>query len=408
MSETTESAPATAADFYFNPWDEAFRANPYPHYQPLYTGAPRHLDLGFPLVLAARYADVKAILLDPGHFSSVQPKDSAFDNQAEAFGDTPTVLQSDPPNHTRLRRLVSRDFTPRRIRELEPRIRQIAATLLDKAAKSGRFDLMADLANPLPVMVIAEMLGVAPEMYETFKRWSDKVVEADNTLPGMPIPEDIKTAFAELRGYFSAEIARRRKSPGADLVSALVAAHDEAEALSADELLQFVILLLLAGNETTTNLIGNGTLALGRHPQQMRMIQATPAMLPRAIEEMLRYDGPVQSTFRVTSSDSVVGGDEIKSGTGVFVILAAANRDPAMFPEPDRFDITRTPNEHLALGEGIHFCIGAGLARLEAVIAMGAMLERFPRLRLAAPDAPLKYKGSYFLRGLAGLDLATE
>ncbi len=406
MSEATDTAPAP--DFYFNPWDEDFRANPYPHYKPLYAGAPRHLDLGFPLVLVARYADVKQILLDPAHFSSVQPKDSAFANQTDAFGDTPTVLQSDPPVHTRLRRLVSRDFTPRRIRELEPRIRQIAATLLDKAVHKGSFDLMADLANPLPVMVIAEMLGVAPEMYETFKRWSDKVVESDNTLPGMPIPEDIKAAFAELRVYFSEEIARRRKSPGSDLVSALVAAHDESEALSAEELLQFVILLLLAGNETTTNLIGNGTLALGRHPEQMRMVQATPAMLPRAIEEMLRYDGPVQSTFRVTTSDSVVNGNEIKSGTGVFVILAAANRDPAMFPDPDRFDITRTPNDHLAFGEGIHFCIGAGLARLEAIIAMGAMLERFPRLRLADPGAPLKYKGSYFLRGLAALELATD
>ncbi|MGC1676194.1 MAG: cytochrome P450, partial [Candidatus Binataceae bacterium] len=395
-------------EFYFNPWDEDFRANPYPHYKPLYVGALRHLDLGFPLVLAARYADVKQILLDPAHFSSVQPKDSAFSNQTDAFGDAPTVLQSDPPDHTRLRRLVSRDFTPRRIRELEPRIRQIAASLLDKAARNGKFDLMADLANPLPVMVIAEMLGVAPEMYETFKRWSDKVVEADNTLPGMPIPEDIKAAFGELNAYFAEEIERRRKSPGPDLVSALVAAHDTSEALSAAELLQFVVLLLLAGNETTTNLIGNGTLALGRHPEQMRMIQATPAMLPRAIEEMLRYDGPVQSTFRVTSGDSVVNGNEIKSGTGVFVILAAANRDPAMFPEPDRFDITRTPNDHLGFGEGIHFCIGAGLARLEATIAMGAMLERFAQLRLTDPDAPLKYKGSYFLRGLAALDLATD
>ncbi|HUY26809.1 MAG TPA: cytochrome P450 [Candidatus Binataceae bacterium] len=406
MSELTESAPS--AEFYFNPWDEAFRANPYPHYKPLYTGAPRHLELGFPLVLAARYADVKELLLNSGLYSSVQPKDSAFANQVDAFGDTPTVLQSDPPTHTRLRRLVSRDFTPRRVRELEPRIRQIAAELLDQATRKGSFDLMADLANPLPVMVIAEMLGVAPEMYETFKRWSDKVVEADNTLPGMPIPEDIKNAFGDLRAYFAEQIERRRKTPGADLVSALVAAHDESEALSADELLQFVILLLLAGNETTTNLIGNGTLALGRHPEQMARLRANPAMLPGAIEEMLRYDGPVQSTFRIATRDSVVGGGEIKSGTGVFVILAAANRDPAMFPEPDRFDITRTPNDHVALGEGIHFCIGAGLARLEGTIAIAAMLERFGRLRLANPDAPLKYKGSYFLRGLAALPMALE
>jgi len=406
MSEAI--ATAETQDFYFNPWDEAYRANPYPHYKPLYRGAMRHLDLGFPLVLAARYADVKEVLLNPARFSSVQPKDSAFANQTEAFGDAPTVLQSDPPVHTRLRRLVSRDFTPRRVRELGPRIRQIAASLLDKAARAGNFDLMADLANPLPVMVIAEMLGVAPEMYETFKRWSDKVVEADNTLPGMPIPEEIKAAFGELNAFFAEQIERRRKSPGPDLVSALVAAHDTSEALSAAELLQFVVLLLLAGNETTTNLIGNGTLAMGRHPEQMAMIHKDPAMLPRAIEEMLRYDGPVQSTFRVANGDSVVGDNEIKSGTGVFVILAAANRDPAAFPDPDRFEITRAPNDHLAFGEGIHFCIGAGLARLEASIAISAMLERFPRLRLAAPEAPLKYKGSYFLRGLSSLEMATD
>jgi cytochrome P450 len=406
MSEVIESV--ASSEIYFNPWDEAFRANPYPHYKPLYTGSLRHLDLGFPLMLIARYADVKEVLLHPEVFSSVQPKDSAFANQTDAFGDTPTVLQSDPPTHTRLRRLVSRDFTPRRVREMEPRIRTIAAGLLDNAARGATFDLMAGLANPLPVMVIAEMLGVAPEMYQTFKRWSDKVVEADNTLPGMPIPEEIKSAFAELNAYFAEQIERRRKAPGADLVSALVAAHDTAEALSSEELLQFVVLLLLAGNETTTNLIGNGTLALGRHPNQMAMIHANSSMLPRAIEEMLRYDGPVQSTFRMATRDAMVNGSEIKAGTGVFVILAAANRDPAAFPDPDRFDITRTPNDHLAFGEGIHFCIGAGLARLEASIAIGAMLERFPRLRLAAPEAPLEYKGSYFLRGLASLDLAIE
>ncbi len=399
---------ASAPEFYFNPWDEAFRANPYPHYKPLYAGAPRHLDLGFPLALVARYADVRQVLLDPQLFSSVQPKDSAFANQTDAFGDTPTVLQSDPPTHTRLRRLVSRDFTPRRIRELEPRIRQIAAELLNKAARNRSFDLMADLANPLPVMVIAEMLGVPAEKYETFKHWSDKVVEADNTLPGMPIPEEIKNAFNELRAYFAEQIARRRKSPGPDLVSALVAAHDEAEALSNEELLQFVVLLLLAGNETTTNLIGNGTLALGRYPDQLAKLRANPGLLPNAIEEMLRYDGPVQSTFRIATRDCEVDGAEIKSGTGVFVMLAAANRDPAAFPEPDRFDITRSPNDHVAFGEGIHFCIGAGLARLEASIAFGAMLERFARLRLAAPEGPLEYKGSYFLRGLSRLEIAFD
>ena len=398
-------AAETAGEFYFNPWDESFRANPYPHYWALLSGAPRILDMGFKFVLAARYADVRAILIDHASFSSVPPSGIGFDEQQKLFGDTPNMLGSDPPTQTRLRRLVSRDFTPRRIRELEPRISEIANALLDKVAARGEFDVMADLANPLPVMVISELLGVPPAEYLQFKRWSDKIIESDNTLPGMPIPDDIKTAFGELKEYFTREIARRRKDPGNDLVSALVA-HQEAEALSADELLQFVVLLLLAGNETTTNLIGNGMLALGRHPESIAMLRARDELLRPAIEEMLRYDGPVQSTFRVATRDTVVGGTPIAAGMGVFVIVAAANRDPAQFKDPERFDITREPNDHVAFGEGIHFCIGAPLARMEGSIAIASALGRFPELKIKNPGAALTYKGSYFLRGLSSLEMA--
>ena len=220
------------------------------------------------------------------------------------------------------------------------------------------------------------------------------------------MPEDIVSAMKELRGYFSKEIDKRRGKPGPDLVSALVAAHEQTEALSAGELLQFVVLLLLAGNETTTNLIGNGMLALGSNPDQMATLRAKPELMPQAIDEMLRYDGPVQSTFRTATRDTNVGGTVIKSGTGAFVMVAAADRDPAHFPNPDEFDIARDASSHVAFGEGIHFCLGSGLARLEGSIAIGAMLGRFPRLRLANPGAGLKYKGSYFLRGLAHLEMA--
>jgi cytochrome P450 len=267
---------------------------------------------------------------------------------------------------------------------------------------------MTDLAYPLPVMVISDLLGVPPGDYRQFKDWSDKVVEADNTLPGMPMPDEIKTAFTELRAYLIEEIARRRKNPGTDLVSALVAAHDEAEALSADELLQFVVLLLLAGNETTTNLIGNGMLALGHNPGSMAALRAKPELMRGAIEEMLRYDGPVQSTFRTATRDTEIGGTPIAAGMGVFVIIAAANRDPAKFNDPEKFDIARAPNEQVAFGEGIHFCIGAPLARLEGSIAIGSLLERFPHLRLKNPDAAVTYKGSYFLRGLSRLEMALK
>jgi cytochrome P450 len=405
MSDTVmaQSAP----EFYFNPWDENFRANPYPHYKPLMQGPPRIIDLFEKFALVARFADVRAVLLDHEVFSSVQQQNVAFAEQFELINAAPSVLFSDPPVHTRLRRLVSRDFTPRRVRELEPRIREIAASLLDTAVRRGKFDVIADLATPLPVMVIAEMLGVPPDLYEQFKTWSDKVIESDNVLPGMPMPDDIKQALADLRAYFAGEIEKRRAKPGADLVSALVAAHDRSEALSAGELLEFVVLLLLAGNETTTNLIGNGMLALGRHPEQLAMLREQPNLMPRAIEEMLRYDGPVQATFRTATRDTEVAGTEIKKGMGAFVMLAAANRDPAEFPDPDRFDIRRdTRSGHLAFGEGIHFCVGSGLARLEATIAIGAALARFPKLRLASRDSALTYKGSYFLRGLAALEMA--
>ena len=404
MGVTPSNAQAT--EVYFNPWDENYRANPYPHYKPLYDSPPRIINLMGDIALVARYADVRAVLLDHENFSSVQFSGGNFDEQNNLFGNDPSMLMADPPVHTRLRKLVSRDFTPRRIRELEPRIREMTAQLVDAAARKGSLEVMADVANVLPVMVIAEMLGVPPDLYQTFKHWSDKIIEADNVLPGMPMPDDIKTAMSELRAYFSKQIDQRRGKPGPDLVSALVAAHEQSEALTAGELLQFVVLLLLAGNETTTNLIGNGMLALGQHPDQMATLRAKPELMPQAIDEMLRYDGPVQSTFRTATHDTNIGGTDIKAGTGAFVMVAAANRDPAHYRDPDKFDITRNPNDHLAFGEGIHFCLGSGLARLEGAIAIGTMLNRFPKLRLANPAAPLKYKGSYFLRGLAHLEMA--
>jgi pimeloyl-[acyl-carrier protein] synthase len=256
------------------------------------------------------------------------------------------------------------------------------------------------------VMVIAEMLGIPPERYETFKQWSDTIIAGDNNIPGTPIPPEIISARNSLRDYFTEEIEKRKRRPGPDLVSALVAAHQESEALTAGELLNFVVLLLLAGNETTTNLIGNGMLALGRHPEQMAALRREPALLPGAIEEMLRYDGPVQSTVRHAREALEFGGAQLEGGTFVFVILAAANRDPAHFERPDEFDITRAPVDHLAFGEGIHYCIGAPLARLEGQAAIGMALEKFPELGLKDPAAPVTYKGSFFLRGLSELRMA--
>jgi cytochrome P450 len=393
---------------YFNIWDPEFRANPYAHYAPLLTGPPQLLTVGpMTFALVARYADVTAGLRDHEHLSSVGPPPPPQAYQGR-FAGARNMLGSDPPQHSRLRRLVSRDFTPRRIRELEPRIREIAKELLDKVETRGTFDVMADLANVLPVTVIAEMLGVPPELNATFKRWSDRIIGDGNNTPGNPPAPEVVRVVDELGDYFTAEIEKRRANPGPDLVSALVAAHDEGDVMSAADLLSFITLLLVAGNETTTNLIGNGMLALGRNPDQLDALKRNPAMLPRAIEEMLRYDGPVQSTVRFTKEPVQLGGAEIPSGAFALMIVAAADRDPAQFKEPEKFDITRDPNDHVAFGEGIHFCIGAPLARMEARIAFEAMLERFPRLRLKDPAMKPVYKGSYFLRGLESLPLAID
>jgi hypothetical protein len=397
-----------AAAVSFNIWDPEFRANPYPHYGALFAGPPLVITAGpMTFALVARYADVTAGLRDHEHMSSVGPPPPPQAYQGRFTG-ARNMLGSDPPRHSFLRKMVSRDFTPRRIREMEPRIREIAKDLLDKVEAKGEFDLMADLANVLPVTVIAEMLGVPAELHATFKHWSDTLIGGDNNVPGAPPPPETIRVVDELGDYFTAEIEKRRVNPGPDLVSALVAAHDEGDAMSGADLLSFVTLLLIAGNETTTNLIGNGTLALGRNPEQCDALKRNPAMLPRAIEEMLRYDGPVQATVRFTNQPVHLGGTEIPAKAFALMIVAAANRDPAQFKDPEKFDITREPNDHVAFGEGIHFCIGAALARMEATVAFEAMLARFPRIRLKQPAFKPVYKGSYFLRGLESLPLAID
>jgi cytochrome P450 len=361
----------------------------------------------FPVALVGRYDHVLEVLSNPARFPSRRFKVPGIEG-FDPFGGALTMLTADPPDHTRLRRLVMRAFTPRRVRELEPRIRTITSQLLDNIERNSSFDAVSALADPLPVTVIAELLGVPAVDHRKFKKWSDEIVAADETArgPHIPIPESGRQAKAALRAYFEEQISRRRQNPGEDLISALVA-EQEADSLTADELMAFVTLLLLAGNETTTNLIGNGLLALCRHPDQLRRLIEEPALMTTAIDEMLRYDGPVQLTLRYPAEVTEIGGAELPAKTVMAVLLAAANRDPAHFANPDSFDISRAPNEHLALGEGIHFCIGAALAKLEASIAIGTVLERFPGLRLADAQTALQYKGSIVLRGLSSLRLST-
>jgi cytochrome P450 len=394
------------SEFYFNPFDPDFRANPYPHFPALLDGPPRQLNLMMPTTLIARYDDVVAVLHDHDGFTVRRPEIPGR-QRIDPFGGAPTILTADPPIHSRLRKLVSKAFTPRRVRELEPRVREITADLLSQANNSSEIEAMAALANPLPVIVIAEMLGVSAGDHAQFKQWSNDLISSfgQESITSGPSAAGIAARNA-LRGYLAEAIKQRSANPAEDLISALVTARDESDALSEDELLAFVVLLLLAGNETTTNLIGNGLLALCRHPEQQQRLRANRDLIPSAIEEMLRFDPPVQMTLRVPTAATNVSGTDIPAGSLCFILLAAANRDPAHFPQPENFDVARDPNEHVAFGEGIHFCLGAPLARLEGAIAMELMLEKFPRLQLANPQAKLEYRGSMALRGLSELRLS--
>jgi cytochrome P450 len=388
----------------FDRFDPSFLSDPYPFYKALYGQPPMVLQLETPTVLLARYADVIVALRDPAAFSSgpIRPM-----SQVHIFGGVPTLILTDPPAHTRLRRLVNQVFAPRRIREMEPRIREIADSLLSKAERTGNFEVMKDLAEPLSTMVIAEVLGIPSADYQMFKSWSDALLQLSNVPPGSPPPAGFTDALAAERAYFKTRYEELRRRPGSDLMSMLIQAQ-ESDKLTFDEVAGFFNLLLLAGNETTTNLIGNGLYALMRHPEQLELLRREPGLMPSAIAEMLRYDCPVQATGRNMIREYDLAGTQLRPGMTVVVLNGAANRDPAAFPDADRFDITRDPNDHVAFGEGIHFCLGAALARLEGTIAIGAALSRFPRMRLGEGEDRIMHKKSFHVRGLERLPVSID
>ncbi|MGH3778526.1 MAG: cytochrome P450 family protein [Pseudonocardiaceae bacterium] len=312
------------------------------------------------------------------------------------------MLNSNPPDHTRLRRLVTAAFTRRRVEQLAPRIQQIADELLDAMADAEQVDLIDAFAYPLPLTVICELLGVPVDRRTEFRRWSSIVVTG--VLAGTDTYVAASTAVV---GYLRELIETKRATPADDLLSALVAVRDGEDRLTEDELTSMAFLLLVAGHETTVNLIGNGVLALLTHPEQLTLLRAQPDRLPAAIEELLRYDGPLQvTTFRRTAAPVDIGGVTIPAGEIVVHGLLAANRDPACTTQPDVLDITRTHNPHLTFGHGIHHCLGAPLARLEGRIALGTLLARFPRLRLAVPAEQLTWKPSVLMHALTALPVA--
>ncbi len=395
----------------FNPFSPESQANPYPQYQALREAAPvYHSDL-LDLWVLSRYDDVSFVLKDD-RFSADRRKSTnqlvaqARKMQEEGpFAQANTMLSADPPEHTRLRGLVSKAFTPRRIKEMRPRIQEIVDGILDELGGETEFDLIERLAYPLPVIVIAQMLGIPPEDRADFKRWSDDLVA---TLGGpSTTPDQLERAqksAVDMAEYFQSVIADRRKEPRDDLLSALIAAEERGDVLNEQELLATCMLLLAAGNETTTNLIGNGMLALLKNEDQLDKLLGDLSLMDSAVEEMLRYDGPVQATARVADADLEIDGHEIKQGQMLFVLLAAANRDPAAFPDPDRFDITRDDNKHVAFGNGLHFCLGAPLARMEAQIAFRALFERRGKPKLAGDG--VEWGGNFILRGPKHLQIA--
>ncbi len=394
--------------------------NPYPVYSLLRTVHPvlRVPTPGFDgpgVWLLTRHRDVHLALRDPRFSVDRLRAPIIRDNldrlpafvQQGARG-LRSMLIMDPPDHTRVRKLANKAFTPKRVASLRPRIEQLVAEELDAVASADRFDLIHDLAEPLPAIVIAELLGVPPEDHRQFRQWSSQLIAA---IAARTDEERRRAVGAgqQILSYLSEIISARRREPRDDLISAMIQAQEESDALSDAELLATSNLLLLAGHETTTNLIGNGMLALLREPEQLERLRSDPSLLPTAIEELLRFDGPVQATIRVALEDVALedaerGEQVIPKGSAVLVSLGAANRDPEVFAAPDTLDIGRDPNPHVGFGFATHFCMGAPLARLEAQVAIGALIARFPDLTLV-DDAP-EYRENPVLRGLKRLELA--
>jgi cytochrome P450 len=353
-------------------FSEAMRRDPFPVYDRLRVASPVFQDPDSGLWMIHDYEGVKQALSDPNTFTS----------RAAPPGGAPLdwLIFFDPPRHTKLRAIVSRAFTPRVVANLEPRIRAISRDLIDRMVERGETDLAADLSVPLPMLVIAEMLGVPVEDRPRFGRWGDAVLYLSDTVSGSPeeaarAASGFGAAKAAASEYLAGLVAERRSAPKDDLLTRLVEAEVDGERLTPEEILPFFLLLLLAGTETT-NLLNNSILCFVEHPDQFARLRADAGLLPSAIEEVLRYRSPLQIMFRQTRRDASLHGQKIPAGKLVLVVLGSANRDPRQFPDADRFNVARDPNAHVAFGHGIHFCPGAPLARLEARVALAEFLDR--------------------------------
>jgi cytochrome P450 len=408
MNEQVQSRAAEAqAAPLFNPLSPDFIRDPYPSYHRMREVDPMHMTpLGF--YVASRHADAALVLRDKRFGKDfvgrlIRRSGPEIMNEPIYRSMSHWMLQQDPPDHTRLRGLVVSAFTARRVEDMRPRIKAIVDGLFDRVADKGKMDLVADFAYPLPVTVICDMLGIPKGDRAAFHngaRTSGRLLD--------PVPltraeiDEANAGNAASEIYFNNLFELRRREPGPDLTTQLVQAEQGGDKLTNEELTANIILLFGAGHETTVNLIGNGLLALFRNPDQLALLKANPSLIGNAIDELLRYDSSVQLTGRVALEDIEVGGITVPTGTPVLCLLGAANRDPAVYPEPDRLDITRQNVRPMSFGGGIHFCLGAQLARIEAEVAILSLLERFPNLRLDDVANP-QWRDTFVLRGLKAL-----
>jgi cytochrome P450 len=383
----------------YDPYAYGIHEDPYPTYRVLRDEHPlyRNEERGFWAL--SRHDDVRRALHDPATFSSAQGV--VLEDAPQIDG---VVITTDPPRHTQLRSLLSRAFTPRRIAGLEAAVRRVSRELLDGVEQAadgdGLVDLMAAYAKPIPTFVISELLGVPAADRAQLLEWSDAMlVHAPDSAE--PAPEAF-AAMAGMSGYMAQLVGERRRHPGDDLMSGLVEAEVDGDRLSDDELAAFGYLLFVAGNETTTSLVGNAVWYLDRHPDQLQALRADPGLLAAAVEELLRYDAPTQNLRRTTTRDVEVHGTTIPKGDKVVLIFGSANRDPRAFPDPDRFDVRRRSEGHLAFGHGAHFCLGAALARMEARVAIEALYERHPTWAVVDEPPPTRVHSAN-QRGFASL-----
>ncbi|WP_049574345.1 cytochrome P450 family protein [Streptomyces sp. SBT349] len=410
MAESRATEPPPGAPVLFG---EGFAADPYPAYAWLRENAPVHravLPSGVAAWLVTRHADARRALADPrlsknpGLHRAADHASGRVGIPGERGANVMThLLNIDPPDHTRLRRLVAKAFTPRRVAAFEPRVRALADRLVDGFAARGRADLIDEFAFPLPVYAICDMLGVPAEDQDDFRDWAGMMLHTAGKRGG------VGRAVKRMRGYLVELIHRKREALGDDLISGLIRASDHGEHLTEEEAAAMAFILLFAGFETTVNLIGNGMLALLRHPAQLDRLRRAAAegdgaLLEGAVEELLRYDGPVElATWRFATEPLTLGGQRVAPGDPVLVVLAAADRDPARFAHPDTLDLGRVDNPHLGFGHGIHYCLGAPLARLEGRAALETLLRRLSDVRLDADPARLRWRGGLIMRGLRSL-----